>query len=160
MKTRVVILETFLIISKHISLRPVFLRESILHQLMAFAMNIVQEQTNHKPSRDAQISLNTAKLLCNLSTVKTTRYYIPGETNTAERLRKYAFDCGIFTLLNYLYTNLTKDKQPFRELREYIKTKVLNLVELNDLHYHSTVLKAINTKPLKTESIITKAEDD
>jgi hypothetical protein len=53
MKTRVVILETFLIISKHISLRPVFLRESILHQLMAFAMNIVQEQTNHKPSRDA-----------------------------------------------------------------------------------------------------------
>jgi hypothetical protein len=31
MKTRVAILETFMIISKHISLRPVFLRENVLH---------------------------------------------------------------------------------------------------------------------------------
>jgi hypothetical protein len=84
--------------------------------------------------------------------VKTTRYYIPGETNAAERLRKYAFDSGIFTLLNYLYTNLTKDKQPFRDLREHIKTKVLNLVELNDLHYHTAVLKAVNNLP--TEPVV------
>lgn len=86
-----------------------------------------------------------------MSTVKTTRYYIPGETNTAERLRKYAFDCGIFTLLNYLYTNINKDKQPFKELRDHIKTKVLNLLELNDLHYHVSVLKVVNCIPAKPE---------
>lgn len=120
---------------------------------MGYAMNIIEEQKNHKPSRGAQICLNTAKLLCNLSTVKTTRYYIPGETNTAERLRKYAFDSGIFTLLNYLYNNLNKNKQPFSELRDYIKTKVLNLLELNDLHYHVSVLKAIKTMPHKVEEI-------
>jgi len=52
MKTRVVILETFLIISKSITLRPVFLRESILHMLMNFALNIVAEQKLHKPTRE------------------------------------------------------------------------------------------------------------
>jgi len=63
-----------------------------------------------------------------LGTVKTTKYFIPGETNTSERLRKYAFDAGIFTLLFFLHGKLG-NKEPFAALKEHIKTKVLNLLE-------------------------------
>ena len=79
-----------------------------------------------------------------LCTVKTTRYFIPGETNTSERLRKYAFDSGIFTLLFFIHEKL-RDVEPFASLKEHIKTKVLNLLEYQDLTYHVKVLKNVNT---------------
>lgn len=45
----------------------------------------------------------TVKLLCIICTVKTSRFYIPGETNLVERLRKSSFDKGIFATLTYLF---------------------------------------------------------
>ena len=50
-----------------------------------------------------EVNLNAVKILCLVCTVKKNKFYIPGETNLAERLRKRAFDTGIFTLLTYLY---------------------------------------------------------
>jgi len=46
---------------------------------------------------------NAIKLLCMVCTARKTQFYIPGETNLSERLRKRAFDSGTFTLLTYLY---------------------------------------------------------
>jgi len=80
-----------------------------------------------------------------LSTVKTTRYYIPGETNIAERLRKYAFDVGIFSLLVNMHNELTNKHATYIELKTHIKQKVLNMLELNDLTYHSKILHMVNT---------------
>jgi hypothetical protein len=38
-----------------------------------------------------------------LSTVKTNRFYIPGETNMIERLRKDAMDKGLYATLTQMY---------------------------------------------------------
>lgn len=53
-----------------------------------------------------------------------------------ERLRKDAFDKGIFATLSYVYDNLGKE-QYCQEIKKYIREKVLNLIELNDLVYHA-----------------------
>lgn len=50
-KIRLAILDAFLIVSKHISLRPVFLRDSVLKLFMKFAFNVLGEQNSHKASR-------------------------------------------------------------------------------------------------------------
>jgi hypothetical protein len=73
--------------------------------------------------------------------VKTNRFYIPGETKMVERLRKDAFDKGIFAILTYLYYNISQ--QRLAELKTHIKDKVLNLIELNDLYYHATVIEQL-----------------
>jgi hypothetical protein len=41
--SRLAILDTFLIIAKHISLRPVFLRDNTLQMMMGFALSVVKE---------------------------------------------------------------------------------------------------------------------
>lgn len=75
-----------------------------------------------------------------ICTVKTSRFYIPGETNIVERLRKQSFDKGIFATLTFIYTSLEKSGG-FADIKEYIKEKVLNLLELNDLIYHANVIE-------------------
>lgn len=71
-----------------------------------------------------------------ICTVKTNRFYIPGETNLAERLRKDAFDKGIFAALTFIYKNLPSNKQ-YEDIKNYIRRKALNLIELSDLVYHA-----------------------
>ena len=65
---------------------------------------------------------NAIKLLCMVCTARKTQFYIPGETNLAERLRKQAFDSGTFTLLYYINDKL-KDvtKNPFQAIKEHIQ---------------------------------------
>jgi hypothetical protein len=53
--------------------------------------------------RTQAIKEETVKLLCVICTVKTNRFYIPGETKLVERLRKNAFDKGIFAALALMY---------------------------------------------------------
>lgn len=77
-----------------------------------------------------------------MSTVKTNRFYIPGETSVSERLRKSSFDCGTFSMLTYVLKKL-KDQAPFTEIKTYIREKVLNWLELNDLYYHAKILKLL-----------------
>lgn len=79
------------------------------------------------------------KLLCMLGTVKTSRFYIPGETNMMERLRKEAFDKGLFATLTYIYKVLVRTGS-YPETKSYIKAKVLNCIELNDLLYHAAAV--------------------
>lgn len=80
--------------------------------------------------------------MCQVCTVKTNRFYIPGETSISERLRKSAFDCGTFTMLHYIIKNL-KDSPSSQEIKQFIREKVLNWVELNDLQYHAKLLKIL-----------------
>jgi len=81
-----------------------------------------------------------------LCTVKTNRFYIPGETNLVERLRKLSFDKGIFATLSIIFQNMSKDKSSNNETKMYIREKVLNLLELNDLVYHANVIEALIEK--------------
>ena len=85
--------------------------------------------------RTKTIKEETVRLLCLICTVKTNRFYIPGETNLVERMRKEAFDKGIFATLTFLYKKLGTSNFA-TEIKKFIKDKVLNNVELNDLIYH------------------------
>ena len=85
--------------------------------------------------RNYGVKEESVKLLCVLSTVKTNRFYIPGETSIVETLRKHSFDRGLFAALTHIYQTLEKN-DTFPEIRTYIKEKVLNLIELKDLYYH------------------------
>ena len=104
---------------------------------MKHAMMIVDDLSD----RLKTIKEDTLKLLCAICTVKTNRFYIPGETNMVERLRKESFDKGIFATLTYIYKNLGKGNEKVRDIRQYIQEKVLNLIDLNDLVYHSSVIE-------------------
>lgn len=102
--------------------------------------------------RTKAIKEATVKLLCTISTVKTNRFYIPGETNLVERLRKESFDKGIFATLTCLYQILNKqaqssaDSSSYKEIKQFLREKVLNLLELNDLVYHASVVEAMMEK--------------
>lgn len=100
--------------------------------------------TNEKEltERTRIIKEETVKLLCIICTVKTNRFYIPGETKMVERLRKDAFDRGIFATLTYIFYNIPSGSK-LSDLKAYIKDKVLNLIELNDLYYHASVIEQL-----------------
>ena len=88
-----------------------------------------------------EVLQNAIKLLCMVCTARKNQFYIPGETNLSERLRKRAFDSGTFTLLSYLYNQL-KDVEtaPFKAIRDHIKDQVLNYATMTDLNYHVKLL--------------------
>lgn len=127
---RLAVIESFHLIGKNIGLRKVFMRPQVLHVFLRHAMMVTDER--ELTERTMQIKDETVKLLCVICTVKTNRHYIPGETNLVERMRKEAFDKGIFATLTYIFNNITAGN-----LKKYIKEKVLNLIELNDLVYHA-----------------------
>lgn len=60
----------------------------------------------------------------------------------SERLRKSSFDSGIFTMLHYVIMNL-KEGEDYTPLKQHLREKVLNWVELGDLTYHAKVLKML-----------------
>jgi hypothetical protein len=63
--SRFVILDTFLIIAKHISLRPVFLRDSMLIMIMNYANKVLDiQKSGNKPGRYIDLNINCVKLLC------------------------------------------------------------------------------------------------
>ena len=67
-------------------------------------MAILTDESIRKHKQNLiEISKNCIMLLCLICTPRTNKFYIPGETNLAERLRKRAFDSGTFTLLTYLF---------------------------------------------------------
>lgn len=96
--------------------------------------------------RTKSVKEETVRLLCLLCTVKTNRFYIPGETNMAERLRKMSFDKGIYATLTYIFQELDKKKNYSHELKTLLKEKVLNLLELGDLTYHASVIDYLMEK--------------
>jgi hypothetical protein len=79
----------------------VFLRNDVIHMLLKHAYKICDEKEVNQ--RTKVLKEETIKLLCVLSTVKTNRFYIPGETNMVERIRKDCFDKGLFATLTMIY---------------------------------------------------------
>ena len=95
-----------------------------------------------------EIYQNAIKLLCMVCTARKNQFYIPGETNLSERLRKRAFDSGTFTLLSYLFNRLKDvDKNPFKSIKEHIKEQVLNYATLTDLTYHARLITYLKENP-------------
>lgn len=123
------------------------MRPEVLHTLIKHALMIIDER--EVSERTKQIKEETVKLLCLLCTVKSNRFYIPGETKLVERLKKDAFDKGIFATLTFLYNKMHHSGDgessssvggKFNEIKKYIKEKVLNPIELADLVYHAGVI--------------------
>lgn len=90
-------------------------------------------------------------MLCVICTVKANRFYIPGETKLVERLRKESFDKGIIATLTFIYKTLHHRQQASsvvnsidEDIMNYIKTQVLNPIELNDLVYHAHVIEQVS----------------
>jgi hypothetical protein len=112
---RLAIIESFLVIAKNIGLRKLFLKRSYLNPLMKSCLKLIEIAKDVQNSNSdykanplyLQISLTSIRLLCTVCTVRTNRFYIPGETSIAERLRKRSFDTGTFTLMTHLYSELT-----------------------------------------------------
>lgn len=77
-----------------------------------------------------------------LCTVKTNRFYIPGETSISERLRKSAFDSGTYTLMHHLNKHLNDNSQS-GDVKQHIREKVLNWIEIQDLQYQAKVMKLL-----------------
>ena len=95
-----------------------------------------------------EVYQNAIKLLCMVCTAKKNAYYIPGETNLSERLRKRAFDSGTFTLLTYLFNQLKDvEKSPFKQARLHIKENVLNFATMTDLTYHLKLINYLKQNP-------------
>lgn len=103
MKFRQEISEVFLIIAKNIGLRKIFLN-NMLHEVLVKNSLAFLELTNAPKMNPhlTELYQNAIKLLCIVCTARKTRFYIPGETNLSERLRKRTFDSGIYTLLTFL----------------------------------------------------------
>ncbi len=45
-------------------------------------------------------------------------------------------------MLSYIIKNL-KEQAPFTEIRNYVRERVMNWIDLNDLQYHAKVLKLL-----------------
>lgn len=110
--------------------------------LLKHVLALVEEES-WVSERTKEIKEETVKLICIICTVKTNRFYIPGETKMVERLRKEAFDKGIFAALTYLYHNISSNNTQLIDIRNFIRDKVLNWIELNDLCYHVTVFESL-----------------
>lgn len=104
-EARLSIGETFQMIAKNIGLRKIFLKPDFNTCLVNNCLQIVHLQGAYN-ARLTEISKNAIYVMCQVCTVKTNRFYIPGETSISERLRKSAFDCGTFTMLHYIIKNL------------------------------------------------------
>lgn len=83
-EVRLAIINCFNLIAKNIGLRKVFLKPNIIHILLNHAVILCEKEVIEK---EFPIKFETIRLLCTLCTVKTNRFYIPGETNIVERLR-------------------------------------------------------------------------
>jgi len=139
--SRVHICEAFIIIAKNKGLRKIFFRRDFLNSLKTISLRLITEQNNARPSQLLDVSCATVKLLSMICTVQKNQFYIPGETNLSERLRKRSFDSGTFTFLQYLHNSLQHtQKEPYVEIRNMIQEHVLKHVDLTDLSYHKKVL--------------------
>lgn len=146
---RVLISECFMIIAKNMGLRKLFLQRDFLNAIMQSSLIILEEKDKQQPRKVLELGIASVKLLLLLCSSRTNKFYIPGETNLSERLRKRAFDSGTYTVVTHLFKALKGcEKRPFSDVRQEIRQRVLNLVELNDLVYHTKVLELM----LKTES--------
>jgi hypothetical protein len=113
LSARVLLTECFIIIAKNIGLRKLFLRRPFLNAIMLTALKVLAHK-DEPPRKVLELGISSIRLLCILCSAKTNRFYIPGETNLAERLRKRAFDSGTFTVVTHLYRSLKgTDREPF-----------------------------------------------
>lgn len=137
------ILDIFIIIAKNIGLRKIFLSPLIFPTMAELSLSFVEDEKQKKN----EICVNCIKLLCMICTPRTNKFYIPGETNVAERLRKKAFDSGLFSLLTHIARELkTKQCEEYQQMREYIYVKVFNYSDLADLNYHVRLLKVLKER--------------
>lgn len=140
-KARVHIGEAFIIIAKNKGLRKIFFQRELLNLLFSLALMMLSEQRQLTFSTRMPLMLVAIKLLCIVCTVQKNHFYIPGETNLHERLRKRSFDSGVYSILQQIHLTLKDDERtPFVEIRKEIGEAVLQQPDMNDLVYYTKVL--------------------
>lgn len=119
--TRVSICQAFIIIAKNKGLRKIFFQRDLLNMLFSIALQILEDRRKRTPSNRVLLITTTIKLLCIICTVQKTQYYVPGETNLQERLRKRSFDSGLFSILQHIYNELNDvEIEPFSDVKKNI----------------------------------------
>ena len=58
-------------------------------------------------------------------------------------------------MLHYINKKL-KEQPENQEIKQYLREKILNFVELSDLQYHAKILKLLQENPTQTASSITE----
>ena len=91
---------------------------------MLNALKVVKDQDN-PTQRLTAVSRTAITVLGQVCTIKTNRFYIPGETTISERLRKCSFDCGLFTMLYYVVLKLKDTTKEFADFKHQLNEKVL-----------------------------------
>lgn len=145
-KTRVSIGEAFIIIAKNKGLRKIFFQRELLNMLFSLALCVISEQRKPTFSTRMPLVLVAIRLLIIVCTVQKNQFYIPGETNLHERLRKRSFDSGVYSILQQINLAFKDDERtPFGDIRREIADSVLQHPDVNDLAYYLKVLDELGT---------------
>ena len=142
------ICQTFILVAKNKSLRAVFFQRDLLHTLFTHALKIIPESKKPKPGIQIALIATTVKLLCTVCTIKRNQFYIPGETNLTERLRKRSFDSGLLSLLQHIHSELKSawGQEPFEQTRQCIHETILKVADIHDLTYQAKVVDLLERR--------------
>jgi hypothetical protein len=92
--------------------------------------------------RKSSAFLKAINLLCELSWIKTSKYYIPGETSEVEKLKTEAVEYGVILALRYAFEH-TQSSQ----VKNLINFKVLQHLSISDIEYQIIVKKSFIIEP-------------
>jgi hypothetical protein len=138
--TRIQICQVLILFAKHRELRKLFFDRDLLNWLLELAMKIVDEQQKQKAGAQVVLITTVIRLLVVVCTIKKIPYYVPGESNLQERLRKRSLDSGCFSVLCQIYLELSEEtRSPFTEILREL-SELLGYADIADLCYHLRVL--------------------
>jgi hypothetical protein len=83
---KIIFVDSLTMIAKNTGMRHLFLAPSVLHPIIEATLQKLEE----KDPNEEILSIfdSYCKLLCTLSSIKNTKFYIPGETASSDQLRK------------------------------------------------------------------------
>ena len=128
-----------IMIMKQHQLKRSLFNSSVLHTILSMIPKLCDDNDN---PRAEPLYHCIAKLLCHLSSVKSNKNYIPGQTKDIDQLRRKAIEMGVLTMIYYL-----RDNARSQSIRDMLKTDVLVYLDVADLTLHAQVLGMLATQP-------------
>jgi hypothetical protein len=91
-------------------MRIMFFKVEVIHAIITTALDINDEKDPSE--KKLELFDHLCKLLSTLSSIKSNKFYIPGETSSTDILRKYSMERGLYTCLSLLYhgSKVSKDQ--------------------------------------------------
>ena len=70
------------------------------------------------------------------------RCYVPGETSIVDQLKKRSFELGAYSTLVLVSSLISIADEEYSEIRTYVESRFFNLLEMRDLEYNLSVVRA------------------